>query len=227
MNLNLGTQDRKKVIMAAGFGVVAIGCLIYMFNAVFGGPGTPPPAATTVTTTSTTVTPAATRTVSTTNTAITPVSSAGSVAGREAKAGAVANAAASGSQSQNPELRLDLLQLAEHTQYQGTGRNVFSAEAPPPLVPIAAAPIRPLVATPVNTGPPAPPPIDLQFYGYATSKGQKKRVFLKHGEDIFIAAEGDIVNHRYRIKSISNNSVEIEDILNNNTQPIALSSPQG
>jgi hypothetical protein len=37
---------------------------------------------------------------------------------------------------------------------------------------------------------------------------------------VFIAAEGDVVDRRYRVVKIGNNSVQIEDILNDNTQPL-------
>ena len=48
----------------------------------------------------------------------------------------------------------------------------------------------------VNAGPPAATatPIDLRFYGYAAERSGHKRIFLLHGDDIFIAAEGDVVD---------------------------------
>jgi hypothetical protein len=45
---------------------------------------------------------------------------------------------------------------------------------------------------------------------------------LSQGEDIFVAAEGDIIDRRYRILHIGPASVEIEDVLNNNRQSIPL-----
>jgi hypothetical protein len=42
------------------------------------------------------------------------------------------------------------------------------------------------------------------------------------GDDVFLAREGEIVNRRYRIIRITNNSVEIEDVLNNNRQTTPL-----
>jgi hypothetical protein len=47
-------------------------------------------------------------------------------------------------------------------------------------------------------------------------------VFLSQGEDIFIAAEGDIVDRRYRVLRISPNAVDVEDVLNNNRQSLPL-----
>jgi hypothetical protein len=39
---------------------------------------------------------------------------------------------------------------------------------------------------------------------------------------VFIAGEGEIVDRRYRVLRISPNSVEMEDVLNNNRQNIPL-----
>lgn len=47
-------------------------------------------------------------------------------------------------------------------------------------------------------------------------------MFLSQGEDVFIAGEGEIVNRRYRVLHIGQNSVEMEDVLNNNRQNIPL-----
>jgi len=70
--------------------------------------------------------------------------------------------------------------------------------------------------------PPPPPPINLKFYGFATPTGESKRIFLAQGEDVFIAKEGDIVDRRYKVVRISQNAVEILDVLSNNRQSIPL-----
>ena len=69
--------------------------------------------------------------------------------------------------------------------------------------------------TAVYTPPPvqAPPPINLKFFGFANEPGEPKKIFLSQGDDVFIAAEGDIVNRRYKVMRISANSVEIQDVL--------------
>jgi len=76
--------------------------------------------------------------------------------------------------------------------------------------------------TPTGSGCPPPPPIELKFFGFANKPGEPKKIFLSHGEDIFIASEGDIVNRRYRVLKISPAAVDIEDVLNNNRQSIPL-----
>ena len=72
------------------------------------------------------------------------------------------------------------------------------------------------------SAPPPPPPIDLKFYGFASRKDGYKRIFLSKGEDIFIAKEGDIVDRRYKIVRIGQNSVDVEDVLTNNRQTLPL-----
>ncbi len=124
-------------------------------------------------------------------------------------------------QSLDPTLRFDLLKSSEDVAYKGTGRNIFRSEAPPPDIP------KPVQSAIVDNGPPPPPPpppIDLKFYGFAGPKNGSKRIFLLKGEDIFLAKEGDIVDRRYKIVHVGPNSVEIQDVLTNNTQTIPLSA---
>jgi len=121
--------------------------------------------------------------------------------------------------SLDPTLRYDWLKASEDTEYKGTGRNIFRAEVeiPKPIItPIKKNP------DPVVQGPPPPPPINLKFFGFASKPGQPKKIFLSQGEDVFIAGEGDIIDHRYRILHITPVSVEVEDVLNNNRQSIPL-----
>jgi len=127
----------------------------------------------------------------------------------------------------DPRLRLDLLKASENTEYQGSGRNIFRAEAEPPApIPQPAKP--PMVTdnqTPTGPPqPPPPPPIPLKFFGIASKAGEPKRALLADGEDVFVAKEGDIVDRHYKVNKIGVNSVEIIDVLNNNTQTIPLTA---
>ena len=124
--------------------------------------------------------------------------------------------------SLDPELRLKLLESSEGTKYEGTGRNIFV----PALEEIPHEVAKGLKVNPgpppPPPGPPPPPPINLKFFGFASHAGEPKRIFLAQGDEVFIGAEGDIVDRRYRIVRINPASVEIEDVLNNNRQTIAL-----
>lgn len=122
----------------------------------------------------------------------------------------------------DPRLRLDLLKSTEDTVYEGRGRNIFRAQQEEIPQPVASAKLHQQPEVQVPTGPPPPPPINLKFYGFANKPGEPKRIFLSKGEDVFIAREGEIVDHRYKIVRINMNSVEVEDVLSNNRQSIPL-----
>jgi len=127
--------------------------------------------------------------------------------------------------SLDPTLRYEWLRASEDTKYQGTGRNIFRAQAEEIPKPVAHAQTD--TPPPVNSGPPPPPPpppINLKFFGFANKPGEPRKVFLSEGEDIFIAGEGDIIDRRYKILRITPGSVEVEDVLNNNRQSIPLTS---
>src|SRR5271170_7921636 len=124
--------------------------------------------------------------------------------------------------SLDPSLRYDWLKASEDTKYEGTGRNIFLAQAEIPTPVASAVPDKE-----ADTGPPPPPPpppINLKFFGFASKPGEAKKVFLSEGEDVFIAAEGEVVNRHYKVLRISPTSVEIEDVLNNNRQSIPLTA---
>jgi len=145
-----------------------------------------------------------------------PETAAAAPVARRVPARAGARGAAPAAPSLDPTLRLNLLAAVEGVQYKGSGRNIFRSleEAPIPR------PVAPALKGPA--APPPAPPIDLKFYGFASKPGESKKVFLSRGEDIFIAAEGDIVNRRYRVVRIGVNSVEVEDVLDGRKQVIPL-----
>ena len=124
----------------------------------------------------------------------------------------------------DPTLRTDILLAGQKVQYEGTRRNIFRMLdlAPPVTVtpPTSVPPVRL-----VDPGPPPKPPITLKFYGFSSKPGEPKRIFLSEGDEIFVAREGDIVNRRYKIHQITNTSVLVEDMLNDNKQQIPLTAP--
>src|SRR5271169_4209810 len=119
----------------------------------------------------------------------------------------------------DPTLRLDLLASSEQTVYEGHGRNIFVSQAQDVDIPKPIASGRTDAQTPghIYEPPTAPaaPPIPLKFYGFASSAGEPKKIFLKSvsGEDVWVAGEGEIVDRRYKVLHITNTSVEIQDMV--------------
>ena len=202
--MNLGAENRNKVIAAVSLVVIAIVLMATRFSGFLGSGSSnasiPPPAA-------------LGDRASEISTAPAPRAAPGrnrTTSKRQSPA-----------QSLDPTLRTDLLKVSEDTKYEGTGRNIFKVfvDIPKPIVQVATQ------TQPEQQGPappPPPPPIDLKFYGYATPAGGTKRIFLAQGEDVFIAREGDIVDRRYKVVRISGTAVEILDVLSNNRQSIPL-----
>ena len=122
----------------------------------------------------------------------------------------------------DPTLDLNLLSQSEEIKYAGNGRNIFVAGSLPIEKPKGTGATDQQAALHQPPPIPPPPPITLKFFGFANRPGETKRVFLSQGEDVFIAAEGDIVNRRYRILRISPNAVDVEDVINNNRQSLPL-----
>lgn len=122
----------------------------------------------------------------------------------------------------DPTLDLTLLGQSEEIKYAGNGRNIFVAGSLPIEKPKGTGATDQQTALHQPPPIPPPPPITLKFFGFANRPGETKRVFLSQGEDVFIAAEGDIVDRRYRVLRISPNAVDVEDVINNNRQSLPL-----
>jgi hypothetical protein len=126
----------------------------------------------------------------------------------------------------DPTLRMEAMLVTESLVYSGSGRNIFSASSAPVDIPKPIVPVRtkalPPPPPPPPPGPPPPPPIDLKFFGTATGGDGKREAFLLHGDDVFLASDGDIVQRKYKVISISANSILVEDMANNNRQTLPL-----
>lgn len=204
MALRIGAENKKQVyILAALFvAIVAIGGKELYSN--FAGPSTP-----------------AGRPNAQPATAVRGSSYASRLAAGQAKDAEKLSGA-----GLDPTLHLDKLAQSESIEYSGTGRNIFSAESAPAIPePIKDArndtPDTPAVTPPPE--PPAPPAIDLKYFGYTQSPDKTLEAFFVHGDDIFLAHPGEIVDHRYKVNAIKPTSVEITDLGYNNTQTLPLS----
>jgi hypothetical protein len=213
MALKLGTESKPKLFAALGLVVVVLFLALRLLFSYFGG-STPAPAPAPRATTA--AQPAAPSSAGATS-----APAAGSTPAAVYPHQAIQIASSS---ELDPALHPEVMAQAERTSYNGNGRNIFSPDsaAPPPAIPKPIAAIRPSEpAAPV--GPPPPPPVDLKFYGYSAPQDGKREIFLLHGDDIFLAHEGDVVDRRYRVVSIKPLSVDIEDIPYHNTQSVPLS----
>jgi len=192
--VEIGAENKKQVMAAIGLGVLAVVVIAYQ---LLSGPSTPAAANA-------------------------PVNVPAS---RPTTKKPLKNSKVAAEPRLDPTLDLERLASAEQTQYGGNGRNIFVAGAEP-LTTVSDGSTDHNKKTDPNTfvpPPPQPPPqITLKFFGFANKPGEPKKIFLSQGEDVFIAAEGDIVNRRYKVLKISPNAVDIEDVLYNNRQSIPL-----
>jgi hypothetical protein len=110
---------------------------------------------------------------------------------------------------EEPQLRLQLLDRIQKTEYAGSRRNIFVA-APPP----APKPLWPSGKVPAAAVPAPPPPVQVpaQFFGYARQGRGKQVAFFTSGEDVLIVPEGDTFLGRFRLVHIGSDSAEVEEM---------------
>ncbi len=119
-----------------------------------------------------------------------------------------------------PDSLLEVKERKPDNRRQGVARrNIFEygrrAVAPAPQVAVATPP-----------APPPPPPAPLRFYGFAErSQGGRRQIFLTDGEEVYLAAEGDIVLRRYRVLRVGNQSIELEEVSGKQRWVVPLEQP--
>jgi hypothetical protein len=195
--LNIGAENKRKVMVMAVLVVVAIAVVFYRFKGLFsGGSASAAPSV--------------------------PYS-ATSAAPQPPKP---ASGPAPQPDTTNTRLLLDVLENSRNVKYQ-EGRNIFSMEAQKiePLAANPRNPngLSSPTPTPPPTPPPTPTPIPLKYYGFANKPGEPRKIFLQEpGGEVFVASEGQIVARRYRVVQIQPNSVTMEDVITGNRQPVQL-----
>ena len=199
--MKIGMEDKRKLGVLGVVGVMAAGAGIYLYSQL--SEPTPAPVAAPVVV----------------STPVAPAVKGGS-------SGPAAKSLGTTSAQLDPTLKMRPMLVAESLVYTGGGRNIFSASSVPVEIPKAIAPARPKAVLPppppVPQGPPPPPPIDLKFFGTSSLENGHRQAFLLHGEDVFLASDGDIVQRRYKVLTVSANSVLVEDMSNNNRQTLPL-----
>ncbi|MFP5235528.1 MAG: hypothetical protein ACLGSD_06475 [Acidobacteriota bacterium] len=203
--MKTGTENKRQVYLLIALLAVIVPLAIWQLHGMFAGPPTPklPPAAA--------APPGET---------IHPGSQA--VPANAGEAERMTN-----NNGIDPTLHLAKLAQSEDVEYSGTGRNIFSADSAPVNIP---APIKSprnttaSVSVPHVQGPPQPPPIDLKYFGYSQNKSKAIKAFLVHGDDIFMATLGQVVDHRYKVDAITPVSIQVTDLAYNNTQTLPISA---
>jgi hypothetical protein len=138
--------------------------------------------------------------------------------------------------STDPTLRLDLLAQVQDVKLQGGERNLFQFGPPPApkpvepkIIPKPIGPAPPPESKPSEAAPKPPPtPIPLKFYGYASEgRAGPRRAFFLDGDEILVAAEGEVLKRRYKIVRIGVNSCVVEDVEQKHQQTLPLEEQVG
>lgn len=193
MALKTGFEDKKKVALAVILGIVVLFLVLRVVFSMLGGS--------------------------------TPAQLPPTVAQAPASTGTQHEAVkvpASSMMRLDPTLHPEWMAAAESLQYRGSGRNIFSMSSTPVAIEKPIGPVRPNAHSAIAQGPPPPPAIDLKFFGFEDHSGGTRKAFLLHGDDVFIAAQGDVVDHRYKVVDIGPLSIQIQDIPYNDTQTLPL-----
>jgi hypothetical protein len=216
MALRLGTENRRQVYLVVGlFSIVFLGAAWELKDYFFGAPSTPLP-------------PTPAQVAKNGANAGSPSGTSSASAGQNKQGTKTQGTAAQklSNEGIDPTLHLERLAQSEDVEYEGTGRNIFSAESAPVVIPEAVKSARILDAN-VTTPPPPPPaptapPIDLKYFGYTQSSDKALKAFFVHGDDVFMAKTGEIVDHRYKVGAIGPGSVQVTDLSYNSTQTLQM-----
>ena len=121
---------------------------------------------------------------------------------------------------QEPELRLDLLDIIKKSTYAGSHRNVFVFGPAPPPEQVKTPAERQQEAMSRFIGPhqpPQPPAVSISpatYFGSVLMEESGKRMaFFQNGEDVLVVPEGDtFLNNRFRLIHVGQENAEVEEI---------------
>jgi hypothetical protein len=210
MAIPLGTENKRQVYLVIALFVVIVAVGGYELYGTFGSSSTPHPSNSPAPTASANARPAS---------GVKSASSIQSSPGDDAEK--LTNTGL------DPTVHFEKLEQSEQVEYAGTGRNIFSAESEPVKIetPLTTGRGEASVALPEGPPPaPKPPAIDLKYFGYSMATDKTIKAFFTHGDDVFMARSGEIVDHRYKVGNIQQGSVQVTDLSYNNTQILPLAS---
>jgi hypothetical protein len=222
---NRPRQQRQMLVLVVLFAALAVIVGVQVLP-LLGGESTPPPHPVAAA-------PAATRP---TTPAPKPTTKAPATSARQSRTTQTPKAAAGGVLAGVEEVHLAKLQEKEPEPIDGH-RNPFTFGPDPKVVKqqaeaaerakqqqamAAAAPPPPIATGPPP--PPPPPPITLKFFGVVTAPGRVGKVAaLGDGKFVYHGREGEIVEGRYRIVKIGEESIQLEYVDGRGRQTIRLS----
>jgi hypothetical protein len=131
-----------------------------------------------------------------------------------------------------PSVRLEAL-ARERVAPADTGRNPFRRQARPARNGSSgSADARPVPTPPpapvVPAGPPPPPPITLKFIGFVNQSDRAGRLaVLSDGRGVYYGRQGDVIEGRYRIVRIGEESIELEYLDGRGRQTVRLTGEGG
>jgi hypothetical protein len=210
--ISLGTENKRQVYLVVALFVLILIVGGYELYGSFGGSSTPPHP-------SPVPSPAALQTGSS--------NPRPAVAAKSASSGQGEDAEKLTNTGLDPTVHFEELEQSEQVEYAGTGRNIFSADSAPVKIETPLANGRNDAAVVLPAGPPPapkPPAIDLKYFGYTQTNDKSIKAFFTHGDDVFMAKSGEIVDHRYKVGTIQPSSVQVTDLSYNNTQMLPLTS---
>lgn len=134
----------------------------------------------------------------------------------------------------DPMLHYDLLGRLQAMPAPGKIRNLFQVVAVnasaqeihgPTIMPEPLPIAQNVVASSII--PPAPP-ITLKFCGFIKSSdaATSKKGFFLDGNNVLIGAEGEVLDHRYLVQSLTLTSASLEDVENKTSQLLPLTVPE-
>jgi len=114
---------------------------------------------------------------------------------------------------ENPSLRFDLLDRVHKVEYKGSHLNIFDYHRPPKISQASLNANRGQVQPPLVPAGPPPLVFDMKCFGFVAGPvAGMRRAFFQTGDDVIIAGVGDLLENRFRLIRIGNDSVEVEEV---------------